>query len=331
MEDAVELIELIQSIDIVAFISQYVELTRKGGEFWGLSPFNEEKTPSFSVRPDPPRFYDFSSGIGGNVYTFVKHYHRCSSREAVEILKNFAGIDGEIAGVRDKMQATIDCKRFQRPKTTQKPSKAAVFPENVMERYEKRPEKLAVWESEGISTASLERFQVFYDSFSDRLVYPIRDPAGKIINIGGRTLDPLFKEKKLRKYTYFYPWGSLQTLYGLSENRKYIEEQHEIILFEGCKSVLLADTWGIRNTGAILTSHLNPNQMKLLASLGCGVVFALDKDVNVSEDKNIAKLKHYVRVTAIRDDGNLLGTKDAPVDKGLEVFKTLYADHQYYI
>lgn len=319
-----ELTELIQSIDIVAFISQYVELTQKGEEFWGLSPFNEEKTPSFSVRPDPPRFYDFSSGIGGNVYTFVRHYHRCSSREAVEILKNFAGIDGEISGIRDKMQATIDCKRFQRPKTTQKPSKAAVLPENVMEQYEKRPEKLAVWESEGISPASLERFQVFYDSFSDRLVYPIRDPAGKIINIGGRTLDPFFKEKKLRKYTYFYPWGSLQTLYGLSENRKYIEERHEIILFEGCKSVLLADTWGIRNCAAILTSHLNPAQMKLLAKLGCRAVFALDKDVNVRKDHNVEKLKRYINVEYIYDAGDLLDEKDAPVDKGKEVFRKLY-------
>ena len=319
-----ELTELIQSIDIVAFISQYVDLTQKGEEFWGLSPFNEEKTPSFSVRPAPPRFYDFSSGIGGNVFTFVKHYHRCTSREAVEILKSFAGIDGEIAGVRDRMQATSDCKRFKRPKATQKPSKATVLPENIMEQYEKRPEKLAVWEAEGISPASLERFQVFYDSFSDRLVYPIRDPAGKIVNIGGRTLDPLFKEKKLRKYTYFYPWGSLQTLYGLFENRKFIEEQHEIILFEGCKSVLLADTWGIRNCAAILTSHLNPSQMKLLARLGCRAVFALDKDVNVRKDHNIEKLRHYINVEYIYDAGDLLDEKDAPVDKGKEVFHSLY-------
>lgn len=325
-----ELIELIQSIDIVEYISQYVDLVQKGEEFWGLSPFNEEKTPSFSVRPDPPRFYDFSSGVGGNVFTFVKFYHRCSSKEAVEILKQYAGVKGELSGGHGRMRAVNDCKRFLPPKRAVKQAKTAALPENCMEKYEKRPDKLAVWEAEGISASSLDRFQVFYDGFSDRLVYPIRNPSGSIINIGGRTLDPLYKEKKLRKYTYFYPWGTMETLYGLSENRKYILEQHEIILFEGCKSVLLADTWGVRNCAAILTSHLNPSQMKLLAKLGCRAVFALDKDVNIRKDHNIAKLKEYINVEYIYDARDLLEGKDAPVDKGMEVFRILYESRYKY-
>ena len=325
-----ELVELIQSIDIVAFISQYVDLTQKGEEYWGLSPFNKEKTPSFSVRPSPPRFYDFSSGVGGNVFTFVKFYHRCSSKEAVEILKQYAGFSGELSCGHARMRAVSDCKRFLPPQRSVKQSKTSVLPENCMERYEKRQDKLAIWRAEGISEASLDRFQVFYDGFSDRLVYPIRDPAGRIINVGGRTLDPSYKEKNLRKYTYFYPWGSLETLYGLAENRKYILEQREIILFEGCKSVLLADTWGIRNCAAILTSHLNPSQMKLLAQLGCRAVFALDKDVNVRKDHNIAKLKQYINVEYIYDAKDLLEEKDAPVDKGAEVFRTLYESRYKY-
>ena len=326
-----ELEELIRSIDIVEFLSQYTDLEQKGDEWWGLSCFKEEKTPSFSVRKDPPFFYDYSSGQGGNVFSFVKAYHHCSNAEAIEILKKYAGIEGDLTAPAKKMSATVSCKKFMKPKTEKKQPSASVLPDDTMEKYEKREDKLAVWESEGISKASLEKFGVRYDSFSDRLVYPIRNITGKIVNVGGRTLDPLWKEKKLRKYTYFHSWGAMDVIYGLSENMESILEKHEIILFEGAKSVMLADTWGVRNTGAILTSHLNPNQMKLLARLGCGVVFALDKDVDVSEDKNIAKLKHYVRVTAIRDDDHMLSEKDAPVDKGLEVFKTLYADHQYYI
>ena len=96
---------------------------------------------------------------------------------------------------------------------------------------------------------------MYYDSFSDRLVYPIRNPDGKIVNIGGRTLDPHWKEKGLRKYTYFMSWGELKTIYGLAENRDAILQKGEIILFEGCKSVLLADTYGIHNTGAILVKR----------------------------------------------------------------------------
>ena len=76
-----ELEEIIEMIDIVEYISQFVELEEKNGEWWGLSPFKDENTPSFSVRKETNNFYDFSSGIGGNVFTFTKYYNKCSSRE----------------------------------------------------------------------------------------------------------------------------------------------------------------------------------------------------------------------------------------------------------
>lgn len=316
--------ELIHSIDIVEFLSQYIDLEEQGGEYWGLSCFKQEKTPSFSVRRDPPFFYDYSSGQGGNVFNFVKAYHHCSSSEAIEILKKYAGFSGEVGEGRKKLAAASVCKRFIPPKHTQKASKAIILPDNYMERYEKRDDKLDVWRREGISDASLTRFQVFYDRFDNRLVYPIRNMDGKIINVGGRTLDPDFKAKGLRKYNYYYSWGTISTVYGVFENLKYIKEAGEVILFEGCKSVLIADTWGIRNTGAILTSHLSPTQMKILLRLGVRVVFALDKDVDVTTDKNIGKLKNYTNVSYLKDTQGLLEAKDAPVDKGLEVFQKLY-------
>lgn len=325
-----ELKELIKSVDIVEYISQFIDLTQKGEEWWGLSCFKDENTPSFSVRKDPPLFYDYSSGIGGNLYTFVKHYNRCSNREAVEIIKKYAGYDGEVAVRQEKMAATLDCKRFMRPKPSSKQSKGIILPEDYMERYEKRDDKLAVWEQEGISRESLDKFQVFYDGFSDRLVYPILDMDGNIVNIGGRALDPEWKEKKMRKYTYFFSWGTMATIYGLFENMDAIMSEREVILFEGCKSVLIANTWGIHNCGALLTSHLNPNQMKILARLGCRVVFALDKEVNVRNDHNIGKLKNYVNCEYLWDKDDLLDEKDSPVDKGEEVFRKLYAKRMRY-
>lgn len=325
-----ELEDLIESIDIVEYISQFVELEEKNGEFWGLSPFKDENTPSFSIRRETNSFYDFSSGIGGNVFTFVKHYNKCSAKEAVEILSKYAGYDGITAVPRKKLEATVICKRFKPPVSHKKSQSTTVFQENCMEKYEKRDSKLAVWQSEGISRASLDKFQVFYDSFSDRLVYPIRNFDGKIVNIGGRTLDPMWKEKKLRKYTYFANWGEMNVIYGLFENLGEILKRKEIIIFEGCKSVLLADTWGIHNCGALLTSHLNPQQMKLLAKLGVRVVFALDKEVRIRDDHNISKLKQYVNVEYLWDKADLLNDKDAPVDKGREVFIKLYEQRLRY-
>lgn len=319
-----DLEELIDSIDIVEYISQFVELEEKNGEYWGLSPFSDEKTPSFSVRRENNTFYCFSSGIGGNVFTFTKFYYQCDANKAVDILKKYAGCDGAEFTPRRRMAATMACRKYMKRQVRHKESKTKRFQDDCMSKYEKRDDKLAVWEAEGISREALDTFQVYYDSFLNRLVYPIRDIEGNIVNIGGRILDSEWKEKGMRKYTYLSGWGEMSVIYGLFENMEEILKKKEIIIFEGCKSVLLARSWGIRNTGALLTSHLNPAQMKLLARLGVRVVFALDKEVNIKKDHNINKLKQYVNVEYVWDKDNLLEEKDAPVDKGVETFGKVY-------
>ncbi len=322
--------ELIESVDILAYISQFTEFEEKGGEFWALSPLKDEETPSFSVNREMNRFYDFSSGKGGNILSFIKAYYHCDSAQAALILRKYAGDNG-CDKIRHRMEAYKVARRFAPRKKQQKTSKAVVLPDDYMERYEKRADKLEIWRAEGISDSSMERFQVFYDGFSDRIVYPIRNMDGKIINVSGRTADERWKEKKLRKYTYFKPLGTLDTVYGASENMEFIKEKGEIILFEGAKSVMMADTWGFRNTGALLTSHLNQFQLKILIRLGCRVVFALDKEIDVREDDNIRRLKRYVRVEYICDKDNLLDEKMSPVDAGLEVWEKLYEGRKRYI
>ena len=163
-----------------------------------------------------------------------------------------------------------------------------------------------------------------YDVLANRLVYPIRLPDGKIFNVAGRTLDTDFKEKKIRKYTYYHKMGTLDTLFGLYENRESILEKGEIILFEGAKSVMHASGYGYKNTSAVLTSHLNSFQTKILISLGVRVVFALDSDVNPTEDGEIRKLKHFVPCEWVRNRDGLLEPKMAPVDAGKEVWESLY-------
>lgn len=323
-----DLDDLIKSVDIVEYISQFVELEEKNGEFWGLSPFKDEKTPSFSVRRETGSFFDFSSGIAGNILTFIRYYFNCSRRESFEKLKAYAGFEGKVYAPREKMDATRVCKLYQRQKTNEKAPAVSQFQQDCMLRYEKNDEKLAGWEREGISRASLDKYEVYYDSFANRLVYPIRNLAGEIVNIGGRTLDPDWKSKEIRKYNYYAPWGKMTTVYGLYENRDAIKNRKEVIIFEGVKSVFMADTWGIHNCAALLTSHLSPFQMRALAKLGCRVVFALDKEVDITKDHNISKLRQYVNVEYIRDVDGLLDEKDAPVDKGKETFLRLYEKRQ---
>lgn len=320
-----EVSEIVEKVNILDYISQYTELSEKGGEFWGLSPFKSEVTPSFSVNPDKQTFYDFSTGFGGNLIEFVKKLNKCDLSMAIEAIKKFAGITDS----DDKQQRLIAvqiAKRYKdsRPKKVSTGHTALAV--DYMNRYQFNTDKLQTWVDEGISLNIMKKYNVSYDAFSDRIVFPIKDDTGAIISICGRTLDKDYKAKGLRKYTYFTQINTLDFIYGLSDNRANALAKREIILFEGAKSVMLADMWGFKNCGAVLTSHLNDFQLLLLAKLGVSVVFALDKEVKIPEDKTIQKLKRYVPVSYICDKNNELDEKMSPADKGEEVFRRLYKE-----
>ena len=78
--------------DIVDVISQYVKLTRRGSSYFGLCPFHNEKTPSFSVTPSKQMYYCFGCGAGGNVYNFIMEYENYSFGEALSHLADRAGV-----------------------------------------------------------------------------------------------------------------------------------------------------------------------------------------------------------------------------------------------
>lgn len=324
-----EAIDVIESVDILEYISQFTDLEeRKPGEYWGLSPLKDENTPSFSVTHDMQRYYDFSSGNRGDVLDFVMKYYHCNFQEALKKLIEYSGIDEEEVSqpTVKRLDATSIAKRYRQKDKGRRESKATILPEDYMNRYEFDITKLAVWEDEGIDVETMEKFQVRFDPFSNRIVYPVRNINGDIINVGGRTLDPNWKEKKLRKYTYFGQFGVLDTLYGFAENKDEILKKKEIIIFEGAKSVMKAYSWGVKNCVAALTSRINDPQFKILIGLGCRVVFAFDSDVDIRKDPTIAKLKPYVPVEWIMNRRGLLDEKEAPVDKGFEIFKTLYEE-----
>ena len=325
--------DIVESVDLVDYVSQYADMELKSdGDYWCCSPLKDERTPSFSVNRDLNRFYDFSSGAYGNILDFIMKHDHCGFREALEAVKKYANITDSVeTGSHHKLLCTSVAQKFKPAVSKLKSGGGQKLPPDYMDRYEYNLQKMLVWQKEGITDEALESFGVKYDSFSDRLVYPVRNLNGDIVNVCGRTLDPLYKEKKIRKYTYFKSWGGcLDVIYGLYEGMDAVKAKKEVILFEGAKSCMLAYGWGIRNTGAILTSHLNPQQFRILIKLGVRVVFALDKDVNIMEDANIAKLRPYVNVEYIWDRDNLLDAKDSPVDKGLEVWQTLYERRRRY-
>ena len=315
---------------MVEYVSQYTDLTEKGGEFWGISPFNtNERTPSFSLRKESGYFYDFSAGFGGNLVDFVMAKNDCTVAQAINILKRYAHITEDSDGHPVQRLSMVTVAKKYRPSTRPPPKcTAKILPDNYMERYEFREDKLKPWFDEGIPYDVMWNYGVRYDAFDDLIVYPIRNLDGKIFCVSGRTCDPDYKSKGIRKYTYTTSIGSLPALYGLTENKSAILSSSEALIFEGCKSVLKAVSYGFPNGIALLTSHLSPVQTEALIKLasfhGVRFVFALDADVDIRKDKNIMRLARHAKVEWIKNRDNLLGEKDSPVDKGKDVFEKLY-------
>ena len=325
--------ELIESIDLVKYIKDTcgVSFTRRtDGDHWCLSPLSNERTPSFSVNEASQKWYCFSTGQGGGLPQFIMAYQKCRFPRAVEIMKEYAGVSDEIyTGQIKRLQASQIARRYapgrpQRPEVAAKP-----LPPDVMDRYEWNPEKLQPWVDEGIGLETMRRFGVRYDPYSDRIVVPIRDVQGNIVNVHGRTVDPDWKEKKLRKYAFFFSQGSVNTIYGFWENREEILKSRTILLFEGEKSVYQTYGWNIRNAGALLTSHLSDNQFRILIRFGLRkVIFALDSDVDIRTDKNIKRLCRYAQVCWIKSDKDL-PPKFSPTDYGEETLKYLMEKRMY--
>lgn len=317
--------DVMEKVDIYEYVSQYVDLQKKGREYWGLSPFKDEKTPSFSVDVDKQRFYDYSSGAFGNIIDFVKKYHHVNFTKALEILIKYSGQNinvTDVVGNRNDLLKLI--KRYSLKKSTKKDRSGRVFlPLSYMDRYTKNKEALNNWIKEGASLEVLESHHVKYNPIDDSLVFPLYDNNGRIVTIYSRTLC-----ERVPKYISYQKYYGVDFLYWEYQNRDNIRSKNEVIVFEGAKSVMIAESFGYDNCVATLTNHLNDEQLNILISLGVEVIFAYDKGVNIREDKRIQMLKHFTKVNFIEDKWDLLKNKDAPIDHGKKVWDYLY-EHKF--
>jgi DNA primase len=319
----VDVDELVDRIDLGEYVGQYCELEQRNGEYWALSPFTHEKTPSFSVGSDGKVFYDFSSGQGGGIIKFIMLYHRVDSDTAIRMAAQYAGVDPDAPEHR-RSESTKALKRLSKLKPYPTSVERTCLLSDLMDRYPFDVDGLKPWLNEGIGVDSLRKFEVRYDATTQSILFPIKDEHGNILVIKARLLDQHKLDRGIPKYSCLSKWGSNDTLYGLFENRQNIIDSKEVIIFEGEKSVMKCDTWGIGNAVAALTSHLNEAQVRLLIGLGVNVVIAFDKGVDVRADTNIRKLCHFTKVSAIIDTLNILEDKMAPVDMGKDIFMGLY-------
>ncbi len=316
---------LLDKIDVVNYLSQYLDLTREGEEYFAICPFHKEKTASFSVTPSNGLIYCHGCHWGGNIIQFCMKYHNLTYKDTVEHLCVYLGIlPNQIKS--NKLSASSIAKKYAVNHIQEKKATYKILPEDIMNQYEIGGKYLDTWRKDGILDETMMKYSVKYDPISNRIVFPIRDMSGAIINVCGRTLDPSWKTKKLRKYTYFYSLGILDTFYGFFENTSDICEKKSIIIWEGAKSVMLAEQYGYKNSVAALTSRINPYQFKILISLGFKCIFAFDKEIDPRKVDEIQKLLRYVPVEAVIDRHNILPEKASPIDCGKDIWDRLYSE-----
>ncbi len=294
---------LIERSDIVDVISSYVSLNRKGGEYAGLCPFHNEKTPSFYVSADRQVYHCFGCGAGGGVVNFIMSIENIGYADAIHFLARRAGLtvpeegkDDEIPRLRRRiLELNREAAKWFHANLNSEAGKRAA------EYLEKRriSQKTAVrfglgaavdsWDAliramgeKGYSKDELERAGLavigkegkVYDKFRDRLMFPVIDVRGDVIAFGGRAIGDA--EPKYLNSPETLVFSKRRSLYGinLAKNSK----RGNIILCEGNVDVVTLHQAGFDNAVASMGTSLTVEQTRLISRFSKEVIICYDND-----------------------------------------------------
>lgn len=319
--------EINASVDLLEYVSRFIQMEKRGSDYFGRCPLHVDNTPSFSVTPAKNSYYCFSCGKSGGIIGYLMDYEGLNFEDAVNKAANLANID------MSKMCMSQTMTFLKRIRKALGEKQKPVFQHTVLgnseiEKY--NIEKVDEWLNEGIEQEVMDLFGVRVDNWNNRIVYPVYDIAGNLINVKARTRYPNYKQLRIPKYINYFQIGVMDYFQGLNITLPYVKEKNEIIIFESVKSVMKAYGWGYKNCASAEKHTLTDEQIRLLVKLRVNVVFAYDADINYWQrdvKHDIDKLKRVTNVYVVEDRNLLLGgadTKNAPVDLGKEVWDELY-------
>ena len=296
--------EIRNSVNIVDIIKDYVPLTSKGKNFFGVCPFHEDHAPSMSVSSDKQIYRCFSCGAAGNVFTFVKDYENVSFLEAVAIVARKAGINFEYTAERkdaiNKNQAVFynilkdASKYFQNYLNTKEGEealnylKSRNFSTEIIKEFEfgLAPKNNMLYtflnkkeykdeDIEKTSLISLEKYT--HDVFNDRIMIPIHDLEGNVLGFTGR----IYKESNNPKYinskeSEIFKKGKI--LFNFHRAKNHVRNAHELIIVEGNMDALKMYASGIKNVIALMGTALTSDQVDAIKKLRCKVILMMDND-----------------------------------------------------
>ena len=304
--------EVRQNNDVVDIISQYVHLTRKGRNYFGLCPFHSEKSPSFSVSPDRQIFHCFGCGVGGNVYTFLMKIEGITFKESLEQLAERANIqlptyENSADAAKDELKAKVyKVNEFAAEFYHQNLYKpvARIGQEYVKKRKMNRETleayrigfsgrfdelykalKAQGFEEKEILESGLVNKNAngtYIDRYRERLMFPICDTRGKVIAFGGRILDdskikdPKFPQPKYINSPENVVYSKGRHLFGLNVAKK--ESAKKLLIVEGYMDVISLHQRGITNVVGALGTALTEQQGWLLRKSTEQVILGFDAD-----------------------------------------------------
>jgi len=303
--------EVTSKTNIVDVISKYVQLKKSGKNLFGLCPFHEERTPSFSVAEDKQIFHCFSCGRGGNVFKFIMEMENKSFPEAVIEVAQMGNIP-----VPDQYEAKNNQYQNSDSQTLLKMyADAAKLYSHILMKTENGSNALKYLRNRQLDDDLIQTFGIGYapnnnnlllqffkdrdikedilrksglfaqneagelfDRFRDRVMIPITDESGNIIAFSGRILD---KEASTAKYlnspeTEIFNKG--KTLFNLNNAKKEIREKGNVILFEGFMDVISAYKAGVTNGVASMGTSLTDQQLYVLSRLTNQINICYDGD-----------------------------------------------------
>ena len=305
--------EIYNAADVLEIVGDYVTLKKKGQNYWALSPFVSEKTPSFAVNPNKGIYKCFSSGKGGNAVNFLMEMEGYAYVEALKHIARKYGIEleeeeetPESRDARDMRESVYIVNEFA----------ARWFHEQLKGSDEGRQIGLSYFKERGILEATIEDFQLGYapdawealagaaadrqykdeyllelglvsrsdktgkliDRFRGRVIFPIANPVGKIVGFGGRILG---NKKDIAKYINSSEseiYHKSNVLYGLYQAKQHIRSADRCILTEGYMDTIVLHQNGIQNVVASSGTALTVEQIRLIRRFTKNVLMIYDGD-----------------------------------------------------
>lgn len=355
-EDIINTIK--NKVDIVEVISEYIALTPKGKNYFGICPFHEDHSPSMSVNKEKQIYKCFSCGASGNVFTFVMNYENISFLEAVKLL-------GEKCGI--KINSHIENKKDEKYHELYEIYKTSVmfYKNNLYSKYgsnakiyllnRKLNEETIKYFDIGLSLeAGNDLYKLLHNKFKDtvlinlglinnynsnftdlyknRIMFPIKDNYGNFVGFSGRIYNNEDNSKYINtKETIIFKKSEI--LYNYKNALEFIKLKKEIIICEGFMDVIRLHMIGIKNAVALMGTSFTDAHMEIIKKLKVNVVLCLDKDeAGMVATYKIGKLLINKDIkTFVINFSNVKDVDEYVIKFGSDSFKNCYNNKEDFI